>query len=442
MSRRPEKPGLELDINALYAAAQDTLEQEIGSDLDSFLQNLVGESLKASASHPEPEQVARVVETLDSVLTESSRGDDDTCEFDSLAAVLNIRLSGRASKLSSAVVDWILGLMDTSAGRVEAAKYGSEWFQSHLRTLEGQINTMAVHQREEALAQKDLLLSSPAKAHASGGGRRVDARLQREVQTGLLEYARKRVEHLISGAVIRCLCQVSGPVNATMDSLREFWSELNSLEALFAATAPPDEADEGSPADVLSENHARATIRSLLERRPKLTEVLDRFLEDRAEMRSAKLRYLLAKGPDMRAELLVTLRTAARKVIVAAMDGLSLSRLAQPPRETKGDKSGDLRRCIELARPRLLEETAASRLLLMVPGNVNQTQLSQSVIAEVPTATVIPTAQCDLIVCHEVENLDVCRVAAQLVERRRDYVDLAKRLHTRVDVTWSEMPLS
>ena len=158
-------------------------------------------------------------------------------------------------------------------------------------------------------------------------------------------------------------------------------------------------------------------------------------------MRSAKLRYLLGKGPDMRAELVVTLRTAARKVIVAAMDGLSLSRLAQSPRESKGDKAADLRQCIELARPRLAEDTAASRLLLMVPNGVNQAQLSQSVIADLPTATVIPTAQSDLIVCHEVENLDVCWVAAQLVERRRDYVDLAKRLHTRVDVTWSEMPL-
>ncbi len=128
---------LELDVDLLYAAAQDTLEQEIGSDLDSFLQNLVGESLRASASHSELEQVARVVETLDSVLTETSRGDDDTCQFDSLATVLNIRLSGRASKLSSAVVDWILGLMDTSAGRVEAAKYGSEWFQTHLRASKG-----------------------------------------------------------------------------------------------------------------------------------------------------------------------------------------------------------------------------------------------------------------------------------------------------------------
>ena len=159
-------------------------------------------------------------------------------------------------------------------------------------------------------------------------------------------------------------------------------------------------------------------------------------------MRSSKLRHLLTKGPDIRSELVVTLRTAARKVVVAAMDGLSLSRLAHASREAESDRCGDLRQCIELARPLLLEETAASRLLLIVPDNVNQSQLSQSVIADVPAATVIPTAQCDLIVCHEVENLDVCRVAARLIEGRRDYADIAKRLHTRVDVTWNEMPLS
>ncbi|HEX4147168.1 MAG TPA: tubulin-like doman-containing protein [Pirellulales bacterium] len=433
---------LRLDFESLCGAAQEMLEQEIESDLDSFLQNLVGESLKASSAHAESEQVVQVIDTLDSVLSDNVRGDDDTNDFDSLATVLSIRLGGGATKLSSAVVDWILGLMDTSTGRVEGAKYGAEWFQTHLQSLEGQVNATAMHQREQALAQKDVLLSTLTKAHSPGAGRRVEAKLQRELQTGLLEYARRRVEHIISGAVARCLGQIIAPVNATMDSLREFWTELNSLEAIFAATAPPEESDDSSPADASSENHARATIRSLLERRPKLTEVLDRFLEDQIDVRSAKLRYLLTKGPDIRSELVVTLRTAARKVIVAAMDGLSLSRLAHTSREAKGDKSGDLQRCIELARPLLQEGTAASRLLVIVPDNMNQTQFSQGLAADVPTATVIPTTQCDLIVCQEVENLEVRRVAARIVEGRRDYVDIAKRLHTRVDVTWAEMPLS
>ena len=38
-----------------------------------------------------------------------------------------------------------------------------------------------------------------------------------------------------------------------------------------------------APPTSSSENHARATIRSLLERRPKLTEVLDQFLEDQVD---------------------------------------------------------------------------------------------------------------------------------------------------------------
>ena len=82
---------------------------EIGSDLESFLQNLVAETLKTASSLGEPEQVAGVIQTLDSVLSDQARGDDDTSEFDSLATVLSIRLSGRASKLASGIVDWILG---------------------------------------------------------------------------------------------------------------------------------------------------------------------------------------------------------------------------------------------------------------------------------------------------------------------------------------------
>ena len=175
---------LRLDIESACTAAQDTLEQEIESDLDSFLQNLVSESLKASSSHTEPEQVARAIETLDSVLSDNSCADDDVTDFDSLATVLSIRLSGRASKLSAAIVDWVLGLMDTSAGRVEGAKHGAEWFQSYLQSLEGQVNTTAMHQREQALAQKDLLLSTLMKAPSSGTGRRVEAKLSANWKRG------------------------------------------------------------------------------------------------------------------------------------------------------------------------------------------------------------------------------------------------------------------
>ena len=71
--------------------------------------------------------------------------------------------------------------MDTSAGRVEGAEHGAEWFQTYLRSLEGQVNTTAMHQREQALAQKDVLLiesyESSFLGHGSPGRSQVTARV-------------------------------------------------------------------------------------------------------------------------------------------------------------------------------------------------------------------------------------------------------------------------
>lgn len=43
---------------------------------------------------------------------------------------------------------------------------------------------------------------------------------------------------------------------------------------------------------------------------------------------------------------------------------------------------------------------------------------------------------------QEVEQLHVRRFANQLVENRRDYIEIAKRPHTHIDVEWDDMSAS
>jgi hypothetical protein len=38
--------------------------------------------------------------------------------------------------------------------------------------------------------------------------------------------------------------------------------------------------------------------------------------------------------------------------------------------------------------------------------------------------------------CYEAEQLSLRHVAAAVLDNRSQYVELASRLHTRVDVTW------
>ncbi len=58
--------------------------------------------------------------------------------------------------------------------------------------------------------------------------------------------------------------------------------------------------------------------------------------------------------------------------------------------------------------------------------------------SEVAT-TIVHTSGGDLITCQEVEQLHVHRGANQLVENRRDYIEIAKLLYTRIDVDWDDM---
>ena len=97
---------------------------------------------------------------------------------------------------------------------------------------------MAMRQREQALALKDVLLSNLTKAHSSGTGRRVKAKLSATWKRDCSNMLGNGLSTSFPVAVVRSLWQVAASVNATMDSLREFWTELNSLESLFCSDGP------------------------------------------------------------------------------------------------------------------------------------------------------------------------------------------------------------
>ena len=146
----------------------------------------------------------------------------------------------------------------------------------------------------------------------------------------------------------------------------------------------------------------------------------------------------LAEGKGIPAQLSVSLRAAARALILRTMDGLNISRLSEGPQCSID--SLELRRCVEAAKPRLHESSAASRLLLVMPESIDGASVGAALADENgPPPTVVRTGGGDLIACHEVERLHVREIAAQLVDNRRDYIEIARRLHTRIDVDWNDM---
>jgi hypothetical protein len=53
--------------------------------------------------------------------------------------------------------------------------------------------------------------------------------------------------------------------------------------------------------------------------------------------------------------------------------------------------------------------------------------------------TVVIDDEADLLVCYEVEELPLPRVAAAVLDQRFQAVEAASRLHTRSDVPWTPL---
>jgi hypothetical protein len=150
------------------------------------------------------------------------------------------------------------------------------------------------------------------------------------------------------------------------------------------------------------------------------------------------LRTLLSGGQESRDTLAGMLRSVARSVLLRALRQASLTLLAE---SDSGPANFSVATSCQMATPALLAAGGARRTVLIVreglPHEHLQAQAEEHLGAPI---TVLRDPDAELLVCIEAEQLPLCDVAAAVVDHRRDYVQLAARLHTRVDISWARVP--
>ena len=120
------------------------------------------------------------------------------------------------------------------------------------------------------------------------------------------------------------------------------------------------------------------------------------------------------------------------------MQDLNVSQLTGEGQTT--DSHPDYQGCIDAAQPQMANLALGSRLLLIVPDDTDVQKVRERVRGCCDdNVTIVRSHGGDLIACRECEMLDIRRVATTLIGNRQDFVDIARRLHTRVDVQWKEM---
>ncbi|MCA9248685.1 MAG: hypothetical protein KDA42_16280, partial [Planctomycetales bacterium] len=104
------------------------------------------------------------------------------------------------------------------------------------------------------------------------------------------------------------------------------------------------------------------------------------------------------------------------------------------------DAPGDpLQVCLDAAMPRLLSCGGAARLLLVIPEGsreaIQEFNLEQRCGQ---AATIALDQENDIAVCFEATGVPLVEAARVIINDRPEQAKLASRVHTRIDVQWSD----
>ena len=154
---------------------------------------------------------------------------------------------------------------------------------------------------------------------------------------------------------------------------------------------------------------------------------------------------------EVRRVLGSALRRAARTVVLRMLRACRGSGVPLPSgaRGTRLRVASRRRTGAALRLPAAVQEAAPQRFstcggqqrLLVVASEALSSAITPAALGDEAAAppTVIVDPQADMLICHEIEDLPLKRIASVVLDQRFHAVQAASRLHTRTDVPWTPL---
>jgi hypothetical protein len=248
----------------------------------------------------------------------------------------------------------------------------------------------------------------------------------------LSHYFCLRIDELTLNGACRVVGLVMSRIAMLGEKLRNLAADLDGL-ADEVHRLPPGTGTALRPTNNADELARRFVVETVHERKSELIMEMERELE--AEL----CRAATEDESYARRALPHVLRRSARSAVLQALKSVTLSEITggeQRPANSIFSLTSDLTR----AQPRLSQCGGARRLLLVAPEGASLGQLVAQIGDEVrQPPTVITDAESDVFLCFEAEGLTLRRVAAAVLDGRVQIVEVASRLHGRIDVAWTPL---
>jgi len=440
---------LELELDALTDQVYTGLNRKIGDDPKAYLQSCLEQGIvnrRGPGAHGTKEPpAARLFQTIDALLGSCGESYELPDVPESLLQrPLITHVKAIAAQRGAAVCDWILQFADTSTARLKASQLAADWAAERLSSLKEEVNER-FRSRQAELGRLERSLWDTGNSRQSWrkrwlGIRRVEQQPS-ELDSRWDEYFKLRIDHLVLQAVGKLLRLLRRRVLAVGDQLKTFRRELDFLMDQFAVTPAEDglARDDESPGpwDDLYASAAEA----LRDRTSELAAELDRQFQEGFFAKHGGLRGALEKNVQLRGPFFEKLQAAARTAVLGALNQINIAGLLLSPDRRPQESKQSLQALLEAAEPTLLGCGGSQRLALVCPEGPSNAPMREAIERHLhETPSVVHDCDGDLVLCYEAERLSLAAVAAGLIDHRRDYADVAARLHTRIDVAWSPLP--
>ncbi len=410
--------------------------ENFGQALAGHLEPLIEERLAASGR--DVTALPKLLESLVAALGlgASAASDEVTINVPlELEALIRQRGAEGLEKIQHAV----LACVETPEWRLAGAGLARQKFVEALSKAEAE----ALETLEQAQVELDCWLSVAMHSPASGrrGKASTATRSAIEQKAGLIEYVRLRLDALAAGGAAGLFKSLAQRLSALGDRLTDYRRDATRLAGSF--DPPPGWAGAGSlqPSQVQGlDKISLAVVTSVRSRLPALAAELDARVQRDYLARHGGLLAMLSRGADVQRQFVGILRGLARKVVRKALQEIDVTRIVLDTTAEEGQPGGGLKRCIEKSQPKLLACGGGRRLLMLAPESPTSSTLPDVVEQTCQQRPLVQAdVDCDLLACCEVENVPLDSVAARLVADAPQCMELARRLHTRVDVEWCDL---
>jgi hypothetical protein len=425
---------LHLEVDMLMQIVQAMAADEMGGQPDTFFRQFLADGAQVAHMGAIQKWIAAANEVF-------GRRPDDVVTKPPPAKLL-LAMEDRVLRiiaqvgiaLQKSIVKWV----DDPVLRVHGTQRIAKAVQLHLRVLCDRLRDARARLASESQALQAALYASVPDATGKCRGQR---RSPAELQTMFFQDCKLRLYELGALVAANIANALQSHSVSAHDTLVDLARELHHLAVQFATDELAEEEEvEADAGDSLAP--LRQMVGEQLRQADEMiTASLDEQLVASLLMPNGGLRAAISAGGAQRESLVNQLHAAARQAVLQRLGSIDIAGSALTV------EGGDhpIRRCLAGAKPSMPVCGGKRRLFCILPAESAQKMTPESLAKQIgpeefqQQPTVVPDASGDVVLLFETGGLSLKHAAAALIDSRIDLTEVASRLHTRSDVTWTPL---